>query len=560
MAVNNAQAVAGEQTTAQAPSLAQDIEALVRYAVANGLLAPEDETWAYNAVLECVGATGPGAPHAAEMLADQYALAPTRDLADPEGVLEFELPATDGFDLEAVIERIAAAGVANGREEDTPSGADRIATRVMDLVMPRPSEVSATFAELYDEDGAEAATDWFYRMCCDARYVRTAAIAKNIGWTSPTQWGDLEITINLSKPEKDPKAIAAAGAAPATGDVYPACQLCMENEGYRGRGAGEANGAHPARQNLRIVPITLGGEHWGLQYSPYAYFNEHCIAMSAEHRLMHVDRENMGRLLDFVDLFPHYFVGSNADLPIVGGSILSHDHFQGGRHVFPMMKAQVASTFSMDGFPSVECSVVRWPLSVLKLAARDREQLLDAAAHVLDVWRDWSDEGVGVIAESNGERHNTITPVACREGENYVLYLALRCNVTTDEHPLGVFHPHVEWHHIKKENIGLIEVMGLAILPPRLVDELGAVERHLVELSGEPAALAKALEADALSAPHAAWALELAETHGPITADTVEDVVRAGVGEVFGHVLEDAGVYKWDDEGRTAQQRFIDAL
>lgn len=560
MAVNNAQAVAGEQTTAQAPSLAQDIEALVRYAVANGLLAPEDETWAYNAVLECVGATGPGAPHAAEMLADQYALAPTRDLADPEGILEFELPATDGFNLEAVIERIAAAGVANGCEEDTPSGADRIATRVMDLVMPRPSEVSATFAELYDEDGAEAATDWFYRMCCDARYVRTAAIAKNIGWTSPTQWGDLEITINLSKPEKDPKAIAAAGAAPATGDVYPACQLCMENEGYRGRGAGEANGAHPARQNLRIVPITLGGEHWGLQYSPYAYFNEHCIAMSAEHRLMHVDRENMGRLLDFVDLFPHYFVGSNADLPIVGGSILSHDHFQGGRHVFPMMKAQVASTFSMDGFPHVECSVVRWPLSVLKLAARDREQLLDAAAHVLDVWRDWSDEAVGVVAESNGECHNTITPVACREGENYVLYLALRCNVTTDEHPLGVFHPHAEWHHIKKENIGLIEVMGLAILPPRLVDELGAVERHLVELSGEPAALAKALEADALSAPHAAWALELAEAHGPISADTVEDVVRAGVGEVFGHVLEDAGVYKWDDEGRTAQQRFIDAL
>ena len=545
MAVNNAQAVAGEQTTAQATSLAQDIEALVRYAVANGLLAPEDETWAYNAVLECVGATGPAAPHAAEMLADQYALAPTRDLADPEGVLEFELPATDGFDLEAVIERIAAAGVANGREEDTPSGADRIATRVMDLVMPRPSEVSATFAELYDEDGAEAATDWFYRMCCDARYVRTAAIAKNIGWTSPTQWGDLEITINLSKPEKDPKAIAAAGAAPATGDVYPACQLCMENEGYRGRGAGEANGAHPARQNLRIVPITLGGEHWGLQYSPYAYFNEHCIAMSAEHRLMHVDRENMGRLLDFVDLFPHYFVGSNADLPIVGGSILSHDHFQGGRHVFPMMKAQVASTFSMDGFPSVECSVVRWPLSVLKLAACDR---------------DWSDEAVGVVAESNGERHNTITPVACREGENYVLYLALRCNVTTDEHPLGVFHPHAEWHHIKKENIGLIEVMGLAILPPRLVDELGAVEQHLVELSGEPAALAKALEEDALSAPHAAWALELAEAHGPITADTVEDVVRAGVGEVFGHVLEDAGVYKWDDEGRAAQQRFIDAL
>lgn len=553
MAVNNAQAVAGEQTTAQAPSLAQDIEALVRYAVANGLLAPEDETWAYNAVLECVGATGPAAPHAAEMLADQYALAPTRDLADPEGILEFELPATDGFDLEAVIERIAAAGVANGREEDTPSGADRIATRVMDLVMPRPSEVSATFAELYDEDGAEAATDWFYRMCCDARYVRTAAIAKNIGWTSPTQWGDLEITINLSKPEKDPKAIAAAGAAPATGDVYPACQLCMENEGYRGRGAGEANGAHPARQNLRIVPITLGGEHWGLQYSPYAYFNEHCIAMSAEHRLMHVDRENMGRLLDFVDLFPHYFVGSNADLPIVGGSILSHDHFQGGRHVFPMMKAQVASTFSMDGFPHVECSVVRWPLSVLKLAARDHEQLLDAASHVLDVWRDWSDEAVGVIAESNGERHNTITPVACREGENYVLYLALRCNVTTDEHPLGVFHPHAEWHHIKKENIGLIEVMGLAVLPSRLKQELFDLADLLVArapTAGYPEALQK----------HAEWAQDILDRHPELNADNVHLILQDEVGHVFEQVLVDAGVYKLDEAGRAGFERFLASI
>ena len=549
MAVNNAQAVASEQTAAQAPSLAQDIEALVRYAVANGLLAPEDETWAYNAVLECVGATGPAAPHATEMLAGQYALAPTRDLADPEGILEFELPATDGFDLEAVIERIAAAGVANGREEDTPSGADRIATRVMDLVMPRPSEVSATFAELYDEDGAEAATDWFYRMCCYAHYVRTAAIAKNIGWTSPTQWGDLEITINLSKPEKDPKAIAAAGAAPATGDVYPACQLCMENEGYRGRGAGEANGAHPARQNLRIVPITLGGEHWGLQYSPYAYFNEHCIAMSAEHRLMHVDRENMGRLLDFVDLFPHYFVGSNADLPIVGGSILSHDHFQGGRHVFPMMKAQVASTFSMDGFPHVECSVVRWPLSVLKLAARDREQLLGAAAHVLDVWRDWSDEDVGVIAESNGERHNTITPVACREGENYVLYLALRCNVTTDEHPLGVFHPHAEWHHIKKENIGLIEVMGLAVLPSRLKGELAKLGEYMV--SG------KDIRSDAEIEKHADWVEEFLPKYPSVTAENVDEILKQEVGLVFEKVLEDAGVYKCTKEGREAFARFL---
>ena len=552
--------MAVETDTRTAPALVEDVEALVRYAVASGMLAPEDETWAYNAVLECVGTTGPGAPHAAELLADQYAIAPTRDLGVDESVTMFELPDCGGFDLEATIERVAAAGVTAGRDEDTPSGRDRIATRVMDILMPRPSEVSNMFAELYDEEGPEAATDWFYRLCCDARYVRTAAIAKNIAWTSPTSWGDLEITINLSKPEKDPKAIAAAGAAPATGDVYPACQLCMENEGYRGRGAGEAHGSHPARQNLRIVPVTLGDEHWGLQYSPYAYFNEHCIAMSAEHRLMHVDRENMGRLLDFVDLFPHYFVGSNADLPIVGGSILSHDHFQGGRHVFPMMKAPVEDAFELAGYPAVSCGVVRWPLSVLKLTSTDREQLLDAAAHVLDVWRGWTDEAVGVIAESDGEAHNTITPVACREGDGYVLYLALRCNIATEEHPLGVFHPHAEWHHIKKENIGLIEVMGLAILPPRLVEELGTVERMLVEHAGEPEALAAALDADPLTASHAAWARGLAATHPEVSAENVEEIVRGGVSDVFGHVLEDAGVYKWDAAGRAGLKRFIDAL
>ena len=565
MAVNNAQAVAGEQTAAQASLLAQDIEALVRYAVANGLLAPEDETWAYNAVLECVGATGPAAPHAAEMLADQYALAPTRDLADPEGVLEFELPATDGFDLEAVIERIAAAGVANGREEDTPSGADRIATRVMDLVMPRPSEVSATFAELYDEDGAEAATDWFYRMCCDARYVRTAAIAKNIGWTSPTQWGDPEITINLSKPEKDPKAIAAAGAAPATGDVYPACQLCMENEGYRGRGAGEANGAHPARQNLRIVPITLGGEHWGLQYSPYAYFNEHCIAMSSKHRPMHIDEKALRCLLDFVDLLPHYFIGSNADLPIVGGSILSHDHFQGGAHEFPMMKAEVAKTVSMASYPSVTGAVLTWPLSVLRLRSENRDDLLAASVHVIDAWRAWTDESVDVVAVTpDGTPHNTVTPIVRKNSEGYESYLALRCNMTSEAHPLGIFHPHEEYHHIKKENIGLIEVMGLAILPPRLVAELGAVRAHLLEAKDgahDVAWVREQLDADPLSASHAAWAADVYERRSDeLTEENAEGIVRDEVGDVFGHVLEDAGVFKWDEAGRAAQQRFVDSL
>ena len=537
-----------------AASLEQDIEALVRYAIGHGMLAPEDGMWAYNAVLESVGATGPAASGASDLLSWAYLVSPTRNLSTPDGPTSLFV-SNDEFDLEGTIERIAAAGIANGCDEDTPSGADRIATRVMGLVMPRPSEVERIFAEQYELDGAEAATDWFYQLCCDARYVRTAAIAKNIGWTTPTPWGELEITINLSKPEKDPKAIAAAGAAPV-GEAYPACQLCMENEGYGGRGAGAAFGAHPARQNLRIVPITLGGEHWGFQYSPYAYFSEHCIAMSAEHRLMHVDRENMARLVDFVDLFPHYFVGSNADLPIVGGSILSHDHFQGGRHTFPMMKAAVEETFEIPGFTGVRAEVLRWPLSVLRLTAADREALLDAAAHVLDVWRGWSDEALGIIAESAGERHNTITPVACREADgSYTLYLALRCNIATDEHPLGVFHPHAEWHHIKKENIGLIEVMGLAILPPRLVEELGAVREHL--LTGDDVA---ALEADPLTASHAAWAAELAAAHPELSAENAEEIIRAGVGEVFGHVLEDAGVYKWDDAGRAGLHRFLAAL
>ncbi len=539
------------------------------------MLAPEDAIWGYNAVLECIGADGPASARGAAFLERAGELSPTCNLATSDKIA-CNAPGRDDatghaafgnreeaapFDLEATMERLADAGVAARRDGDTPSGRDRIATRVMDVLMPRPSEVNAIFAARYRTRGAEAATNWFYRLSCDARYVRTAAIAKNIGWTSPTRWGDLEITINLSKPEKDPKAIAAAAATPASDDVYPACQLCMENEGYRGRGAGAEHGGYPARQNLRIVPITLGGEHWGLQYSPYAYFNEHCIVMSAEHRPMHVDHENMERLLDFIDLFPHYFVGSNADLPIVGGSILSHDHFQGGRHVFPMMKAPVAQTVVLKGFPNVSCGVVRWPLSVLKLVSSDRAELLDAATHVLEVWRDWSDAAVGIIAATDGTPHNTIAPIACREDAgSYALYLALRCNIATNEHPLGVFHPHAQWHHIKKENIGLIEVMGLAILPPRLVDELAATERHLLAHASDATGLRTALDADPLAAPHAAWACELAKAHPQLSQETVRGIIRAGVGEVFGHVLEDAGVYKWNEEGRAALGRFLAAL
>lgn len=509
-------------------------QGLADYAAAHGLTGADDHVWAYNAILECAGATGP---------------APA-----PGWVLGTPAPG-DAFDLDATLAAISEAAVANGVADDTASGRDRASCRVMGLLMPRPSQVSARFHELAAHD-PKAATDWFYQLCCDAGYVRRSAIARNVKWSTPTRWGDLEITINLSKPEKDPREIAAAGVAANDGEKYPACQLCIENEGYPGRAASAPGGAHPARQNLRIIPLELGGERWGLQYSPYAYFNEHCIAMSAHHRPMHIDRTTLGCLLDFVDTVPHYFIGSNADLPIVGGSILSHDHFQGGAHEFPMMRAATAETFAMAAHPNVGGEVLEWPLSVLRLTAASRDELLGACVHVIDAWRSWSDVAAGVIArDEDGTPHNTVTPVIRRVGERYEAYLALRCNVTTSEHPLGVFHPHAEYHHIKRENIGLIEVMGLAILPPRLVPELEAVRGHL--LAGD----LDALEADELTASHAAWARDVyARRAAELTPEGALDVLHEEVGAVFGRVLENAGVFKWDEAGRTAQRRFLDSL
>lgn len=509
-------------------------QGIADYAAAHGLTGADDRVWAYNAILECVGATGP---------------APA-----PGWVLGTPAPG-DAFDLDATLAAISEAAVANGVADDTASGRDRASCRVMGLLMPRPSQVSARFHELAAHD-PKAATDWFYQLCCDAGYVRRSAIARNVKWSTPTRWGDLEITINLSKPEKDPREIAAAGVTANDGEKYPACQLCIENEGYPGRAASAPGGAHPARQNLRIVPLELGGERWGLQYSPYAYFNEHCIAMSAHHRPMHIDRATLGCLLDFVDTVPHYFIGSNADLPIVGGSILSHDHFQGGAHEFPMMRAATAETFAMAAHPNVGGEVLEWPLSVLRLTAASRDELLGACVHVIDAWRSWSDVAAGVIArDEDGMPHNTVTPVIRRVGERYEAYLALRCNVTTSEHPLGVFHPHAEYHHIKRENIGLIEVMGLAILPPRLVPELEAVRGHL--LAGD----LDALEADELTASHAAWARDVyARRAAELTPEGALDVLHEEVGAVFGRVLENAGVFKWDEAGRAAQQRFLDSL
>ena len=468
-------------------AVAQSAAALAAYAARCAIILPEDRTWAYNRILGALRLSGS---------------TPLWDAVDMEG-----------FDLEAIMARLSAAGVAAGVDEDTPSGHDRIETELMGLLMARPSTINERFHELRRKEGPKAATDWFYRLCCDVRYVREAAIARNMSWTTPTDWGDLEVTINLSKPEKDPAAIIQEGRA-LVGSKYPSCQLCVENEGYYGRGAGSSFGAHPARQNLRVVPIELGREPWGFQYSPYAYFDEHCIVMSAEHRPMAVNRDNMGRLLDFVDLFPHYFIGSNADLPIVGGSILSHDHFQGGRHVFPMMRAPVARTVSLPGFDAVTCALLRWPISVLRLVSSDRRELLNAAFHITQAWRSWNDQDVGIFAYGqDGTPHNTVTPVVRKDADGYELYLALRCNVTTPEHPLGVFHPHEDKWHVKKENIGLIEVMGLAILPPRLIEDLD---------------------------------------EGVLTRDEI--------GRVFAAVLEDAGVFKWDGRGQAAFARFLDSL
>ncbi len=529
------QATAGAPEAPDARGIAEVASRLVAYAEAHGITEPQDRRWAYNRILDAAGQTGP-APLPWEQAQRQAA--------------------RDGYDFEQDLAAMAEAAVAAGVAEDTASGRDRAAMGVMGSIMARPSEVARRFEGLRAAKGPVAATDWFYRLCCDVGYVRRSAIARNLAWTAPTRWGELEITINKSKPEKDPRDIAAAGRA-GTGDAYPACALCRENEGYPGRPASDLGG-HAARQNLRIIPIELGGEGFGLQYSPYAYYGEHCIVMSDEHRPMHVDRSTLGRLLDFVDLFPHYFIGSNADLPIVGGSILSHDHFQGGRHVFAMTRAEVAEPFALAAFPHVEAGILRWPLSVLRLASEDRGQLLDTAVHVLEVWRGWDDPAAGVVSrDADGTPHNTVTPICRMRDGRYELDLALRCNVTSAEHPLGVFHPHEELWHIKKENIGLIEVMGLAILPPRLEGELGAVRDCLAR--GELASL----EADERCRTHASWARDVAARHPELVGaskDVATRILRDEVGQAFAHVLEDAGVFKWDGAGRAAQRRFVEAL
>ena len=489
------------------------VAALVQYAVDKGLIEECDRTWAENRVLGALG------------------------------ISEYERPETiPAMELEEILKTLLDDAEARGIISGGVTERDLLDTELMGRLTPRPSQVISEFKEKL-ADSPKAATDWFYGFCQDTDYIRRYRIARDVKWVTSTAYGDLDITINLSKPEKDPKAIAAARTAAQSG--YPKCQLCRENEGYAGR----MN--HPARQNHRIIPITIDGQDWFFQYSPYVYYNEHCIVFNGRHVPMKIDRSAFRKLLDFVVQFPHYFVGSNADLPIVGGSILSHDHFQGGHYTFAMERAEIEKAVSFPGFEDVTAGIVKWPMSVIRLRCADDGRLVDLAEKILTAWRAYSDPAAGIYAETDGEPHNTITPIARRRGDQYELDLVLRNNLTTEEFPLGVFHPHQELHHIKKENIGLIEVMGLAVLPSRLKSELAQLADVLVQ-GGD-------LRADEAIAKHADWAEELKKRY-TFTADNVMDILHTEVGRVFARVLEDAGVYKCTSEGRLAFERFINSV
>ena len=443
-------------------------------------------------------------------------------------------------DLEEILVGMLDYAVEKGLCDDGITARDIFDTRIMGAITPMPREVIGIFRYLYLED-PEAATDWYYKFSCDTDYIRRYRIAKDMRWKYACEYGEMDITINLSKPEKDPKAIAAAKNAPQT--AYPKCQLCVENEGYAGR----MN--HPARANHRIVPIEVCGEEWCLQYSPYVYYNEHCIGINSKHIPMKIDRSAFAKLLSFVGSFPHYFVGSNADLPIVGGSILSHEHFQGGHYTFAMETAPVEQELTFASFEDISAGIVKWPMSVIRLTGADPERIADLADKILTLWRGYSDESVGVVAFSDGEPHNTITPIARRRRDLFELDLVLRCNITSPEHPLGVFHPHADKHHIKKENIGLIEVMGLAVLPSRLKAELHDLAAAIVA--------GKDIAADEVLNKHASWVEELKKQY-TFTADNALDTLLQETGKVFSEVLEDAGVYKNTAEGKAAFRKFVD--
>ena len=491
------------------------ITQLVNYGITRGLIEPEDRYWAQNGILAVLGL-------------DSY--------EQPEEMPEYGTP------LEEILKDLLDDAEARGVIPGGVTSRDLMDTKLMAFLTPRPSQVIEKFWDQY-RISLQMATEWYYDFSRYTDYIRSYRVIKDMKWVAKTEYGDLDITINLSKPEKDPRAIAAAKLQKSVG--YPKCLLCREAEGYGGRMD------YPGRANHRIIPLKLNGENYFLQYSPYVYYNEHCIVLNEQHVPMKIDRATFQRLLDFVRQFPHYFLGSNADLPIVGGSILSHDHFQGGRYSFAMEKAPVERELVFPGFEDVQAGIVCWPMSVIRLRCADSGRIVQLADKILAAWRGYTDESVSVYAETEGEPHNTITPIARRRGRDYEMDLVLRNNLTTQEHPLGLFHPHAELHHIKKENIGLIEVMGLAVLPARLKEELGQLAQ-LLRTGGD-------LYADEATAKHAPWAEELKQRHD-FTREDAEAVLRQEVGEVFKKVLEDAGVFKRDEAGQAAFLRFAESV
>ena len=486
------------------------ISDLVDYALSHKLVEECDRLYAINRILEKLGVSD-YSPEAHE-------------------------PVTE---LEEILGQICDYAVEQGLCEDSVVYRDLFDTALMGQITPRPSEVIAKFNELY-KISPETATEYFYKLAIDSDYIRKYRVIKDLNWKTPSEYGDIDITVNLSKPEKDPKAIAAAKLLPQSG--YPKCLLCHENEGYAG------NAGKPARQTLRQIPMTMAGQQWYLQYSPYVYYNEHCIALSGEHTPMKIDRSTFVKLLDFVELFPHYFLGSNADLPIVGGSILSHDHMQGGHYTFAMQRAPIEQKIQFKGFDNVSAGIVKWPMSVIRISSKDKDALVTLADKILFAWRGYSDEEAFVFAETNGEPHNTVTPIARMSDGKFELDLVLRNNITTDEHPLGVFHPHEKLHNIKKENIGLIEVMGLAVLPSRLKNEIELLSDAI--LSGKNVADIPEIE------KHALWFSEFASNYS-FTKDNVKQIIENEIGKTFVKVLEDAGVYKRTPEGKKAFVRFV---
>ena len=489
------------------------VNALIQYGLDTGLICPGDETYVFNRLLEIL----------------------RLDEAEESGTAA---PSS----LAEILEVLTDDAVRRGVIEDNITARDLFDTALMGALTPWPHEVREHFSSLYAES-PRAATDWYYKFCCDTNYIRRDRIAKDLKWVYESEYGPLDITINLSKPEKDPRAIAAARLAPQAG--YPKCLLCAENEGYAGR----MN--HPARQNHRVIPLTIAGKPWFWQYSPYVYYNEHCIVFNSLHTPMKIEKAAFQKLLDFVTLFPHYFVGSNADLPIVGGSILSHDHFQGGHYEFAMAKAPIEQELTFEGFEDIQGGIVKWPMSVIRLTGEDRERIADLADKILGCWRGYTDAAAVIYAETEGVPHNTITPIVRRRGSAYQIDLVLRNNLTTEEYPLGLYHPHQELHHIKKENIGLIEVMGLAVLPSRLKTELASLREAMLE--------GRDLRADPALAAHADWAEDILRRR-EFTAENAEAVLCEEVGHVFMLVLEHAGVYKRTPEGRAAFLRFIDSV